>query len=327
MCSDKMNVIKGRNETGKSVMFKVFRQMCFSNFLGKNGRRTLISRGKERGDAIITLTDGTRIIFEMYPTYQIYRMNGNSWKQDTLPKEIKDKLGWYVDEDNQILLNLIDTEMSMPLVSSSASFNANVLKFIVEDEDLERSIRNYTGWINKVEELEEIEEATIGTYQAKNSVLKYTDIEELKKRLDKGRKIERNLEIVENLDRMLDTLSRLKEPKGLGEEDKELERRIDLTVRNVKIMERLEKVLQYVGRLEKPTFNLIEEDKVEKCLEVVDLTEKIITACSMLHNNISSLEREKSKEIQTNNKIKELEEELGVCYTCGKPFKEDKCNE
>lgn len=326
--SDKLNVIKGRNETGKSVMFKVFRQMCFSNFLGKNGRRTLISRGKDRGLAIISLADGTVIRFEIYPTYQIYRMSELdkdevSWKQETLPEEIRSKLGWYVDVENNILLNLIDTEMSMPLVSSSANFNANVLKFIVEDADLERSILNYTDWLGRIENILSIEEDTINTYQIKNSTLRYVDVDKMEDKLRRCKEIEVSLEGLEKINNELHNMNTVIRPTfNYCEEE-----RVESILSIVSLLDTVDKELNNVLNMEKPKVKVIEEDKIENIIKVREDAALVMNYLTFIFNHTNKLEREVDKVNTLTKNVAELEEVLGICYTCGKPFKEDKCHE
>ena len=125
---DRLNVIIGKNETGKSVLFKVFRQMCFPTFFGRTGRKDLITTGKEVGSLGLILSNGTAITFIIHKSFQIYKMKTKDdtdyrvWKQDSLPEEIRLELGWYIDEENKILLNIVDNEQGLAFVDTTATW-------------------------------------------------------------------------------------------------------------------------------------------------------------------------------------------------------------
>lgn len=192
---DKLNVIIGRNESGKSVLAKVFRQMCFANFYGTKGRRSLLRRGCSQGLVTFRLYNGTVIHFILAPTYQMYKMKREqdteymTWRQNNLPEEIREELGWFIDTENNILLNLIDGEQYMPFIDSPHRFNAGVLKFITEDPDLETVIYNTRESIQTLEVLAVQELQTLNSVKNRESMLRFIDTDTIQSRINKREKI------------------------------------------------------------------------------------------------------------------------------------------
>ena len=151
-----INVIEAPNETGKSVMFKVYRTMCDANWYGRGERKSLIRRGCSKGLALLVVPKSEnevyKVLFEVYKTYQVYRLYLNdklldSWKQDVLPQRVQEVLGWYYDSNSKILLNLCDQELDMPFVNSNSRFNYEVMRFIIQSPELERARDNLHEWI------------------------------------------------------------------------------------------------------------------------------------------------------------------------------------
>lgn len=140
--SEGLNVFSGKSNSGKSVLFKVFRKMTFPNYWGTGANDQIIRDGCDKAIAILGLETGCAIVFEINPTNQMfYYLNAEgkaegAWKGE-MPQELLDILGWYVDRDNKYLLNLIDQQIALPFVDSPESFNEMVLRCVTRHEKLD----------------------------------------------------------------------------------------------------------------------------------------------------------------------------------------------
>lgn len=267
---DRMNVLKARNESGKTVLFKVFRQMCFPNFWGRTGRAKLIRRGCDKGVLEIDLASGTRVIFEMYKTFQIYILHKDgeilTWKQNSLPEEIKKELGWYVDEKNQILLNILDLEVPLPFILSDEKFNAQVLGFAVNVQELEDILEN-------AKYLKEILQRAIKQGEADEkglrsffSDLQYIDTERKERRLDRMREVREEVKDVRELYSSLLYLARLNRPEDFG---KDMYRISGLKRKAVGMFD-LRSNLNYLNKFEEPKDIELDLTEVRRLKRVVD---------------------------------------------------------
>lgn len=170
LSDEALNVFIADNETGKSVLFKVFRMMCFPGFWGRDGRKVLLRRGFNFGYLTLETFEGYVVVFIMHKTFSEFYLikgkpNGSEfdfdmkaedtqhWVTDVIPDEILTVLNWYVDKEAGILLNLIDQEQSMPFIETTSTFNARLLTFITEHEELETAKRNVLQWYGRLEEV------------------------------------------------------------------------------------------------------------------------------------------------------------------------------
>ena len=68
---DAMNVIVAPSETGKSVLIKTIKEMCFANNWGYT-HEGLIRRGCKSGKAMFIFENGDAVMFEILPKTQNY---------------------------------------------------------------------------------------------------------------------------------------------------------------------------------------------------------------------------------------------------------------
>ncbi len=276
-----INVFKARNETGKSVLFKVFRTMCFPKFYG---RKVIIRRGCDQGKLILTMFNGSVIEFNVYLTSQTYTLHKDgstqSWKQDFLPEEIREELNWFVDKDSLILLNLIDLEMSLPFITSSSKFNAQVLKFIVEHPELEEMAHRNSDLMGELEEYTSIVSHSLTKIRGKRSAYTPINTDAILNRLDTVNGLKLEMRGLLRIAKVVDTISSLKKPEKLSVD-------FELLERNFKVIEKFNRLGESLDVLHN---TLTEKDKVVRRLRELELHKK------------------------------DLEDKLGECPTCGSLF-------
>lgn len=155
--SDGLNVFSGKSNSGKSVMFKVFRKMCFPNFWGSGTNEEFIRSGCDKAVAALMLSTNQLVLFEVYPKYQMYYLfdenknNIGTWK-DKIPDFLLEVLGWYVDFEHEYLLNLIDQDIPLPFVKSPKQFNDSVLSIVTRHDELDKSIENLKNYSSEINE-------------------------------------------------------------------------------------------------------------------------------------------------------------------------------
>lgn len=359
----KVNVIIARNETGKSVMMKVFRQMCFPSFFGRSGRKDLIKRNCEFGQMDILTVDGHYITFVMFDTAQKYILKYpdgqvQEWVQNELPEPIRLILGWYIDVEHQILLNIIDHEISMPLVETEKSFNAKVLRFVVEHQQLEENVVQLKSWSEELKELIEAENRTVDNLTSKIDMIPKKDLSELHDKLEITRLYDKvfksiqyvstavndyniqvpNIETKELLSKedsveletimeqikVIDTLTEnfnnhqtLTEPQFKEIDEKTYNQ---LKETDIELHGLLLSVAElYNHNLNKPTVPTIDE----KIHDVMKTRQSLFILDKSLDNLLSNVNRQKFLAIELvniNRNIEHLENELGVCPLCSRPF-------
>ena len=327
--SDSINVFEAPNETGKSVIFKVFRLMCDANWFGRGERKSIIRRGCDNGKALISVpySGGVfRILFEIYKTYQVYHLldgdkHLDSWKQDTIPKELIDILGWYYDKDSKILLNLCDQELDMPFVNSNLRFNYEVMKFIIKNNDLETSRDNLAKWIkSNTDELESLN-TRILTLEGIISNYKYVDVEAISKSINKREEIYRKANALVNILESSDNISNLNKPVFNKIDSQRVEHLIDVTsrIRNIGM------ILQSILNLTRPHINKIEVDVIENNIKISKSINSIIYTLYRLRDSI--VERDKTFIMLQNSieRLEDFENENKICPLCGSSIEHNYC--
>ena len=149
-----INVLRARSETGKSVFRKVFTVACFPTLYGPRSRKALIRRGCEEGTLKMELSNGTRIeiiIREKKILYKMMKSEDNAWRTwetTSMPEEIREELGWYVDDDNKIILNVIDSDHGKVFIDTSPKFNAAVLKHLTDEPRVTQARQTVSEWMD-----------------------------------------------------------------------------------------------------------------------------------------------------------------------------------
>lgn len=181
---DVLNVIKGRNETGKSVVFKVLYEMCFP---GYHGAQYLIRRGYAEGFALFVYTDGLQVLFQLAlngtRTYHLQMPdseNIQSWRQSEIPDEIVSAMGLLISRENQIILNVLDKDVPLPFIKSDPKYNASVLKSKLEPEELTRFFERSKDYVRRIQGARAHFSHEADVMEARQSSLQYVDIDSMK---------------------------------------------------------------------------------------------------------------------------------------------------
>jgi hypothetical protein len=155
LSSDAVNVLIAPSETGKSVLIKVLKEMCFPNNWGYN-RLGLIRRGAPYGVAYFILEDDTIIGYVMQPKGQVYTIlrRGEDGKFTEkrfnnaveIPEEIADLMGLIVDREAKTVINVLDKNMPMPLINTSPKLSGRIVATVTENPQLELIKSNLKSW-------------------------------------------------------------------------------------------------------------------------------------------------------------------------------------
>ena len=153
--TDRMNVIIAPSETGKSVVIKVLKEMCFSGQWGYTWS-SLIKRGASFGVAVFILEDDTMVCYYIMPfmvKYVLIYPDGNRriWESKEqnnteIPEEIAQKMGLIVDRDAKTVINVLDKDMVTPFVTASQEMNARIAKVITAVPEMEKRINTLKEW-------------------------------------------------------------------------------------------------------------------------------------------------------------------------------------
>lgn len=151
--TDMVNIIEGANETGKSVLYKVLYNFCFPGYWTPT---ELIRRGCDVGVMLLELQDGAAIIYILKPneyTYVLVESDDTKkvWTNQGCPDEIIQRLGLILDNETQVILNVIDSDIALPFIKTTPKFNASLIRAIVEPESMTRFFENLQNTSQRVE--------------------------------------------------------------------------------------------------------------------------------------------------------------------------------
>lgn len=327
--SDGVNVLTAPNETGKSVMFKVFRQMCNGNWYGRGTNKSLIRRGASKGTALLVVPyeNGLhKIVFEVYPTYQIYRLfDGDtpvcSWQQDSLPDDIAEILGWYYDRDSKILLNLCDQELDMPFVNSNESFNYEALRFVLLDPELERARFNIGEWLYQLSEKIDIVATRKTAFESLIKGQTRVDTVALENSIKKREKLVGIADVACELVALLDSCCELEKP-SFNTIDTES---VDASMDAITGLRDLGLVLQQAITEKKPEFNKIDGERVEGGIQKCKALQALRSSLVCVLNDMDKYKALKMKVKNAKECIQRFEEEHEFCPLCGSRFGGEHC--
>lgn len=327
--SPEINVFDAPNETGKSVIFKVFRKMCDSNWYGRSNRQSLIRRGESHAVALIVLglknneteEDRIKVIFEMFKTYQMYRLyKGNeevsSWKQDTIPKDIADVLCWSYEPESKRLLNLCDQELDMPFVNNNNKSNYETMKFIIHDAELDAARSKLYEWNCEVESEISAMESTMNKYFGMISALDYVDTDKLSRSIDKRELIHSQSKLLFDLIENLTACAEQKKPEQVEDRSSDIEARIN----EAKALYDFGKNLQDVVVLRRPSFKTIDSGSVEDIIKVSKILNSLVFNLRSTSNCTNELKGAKMRVENEKEIIEDFETKNKICPLCGNEF-------
>lgn len=180
--SDVVNIIEGDNETGKSVLYKVFYNFAFPGYYTAS---ELLRRGCTRGVMLLFMASGSIILYQLEEKHHAYVLTDSEgketvWQDVPCPKEIIDELGLILDYDSKIILNIIDKDVTLPFVKTSAKLNGSLIRTINEPPDITAFFEDLAELTTKVEQARMHFSSKTCEAKAAADVLQYTDVDTLK---------------------------------------------------------------------------------------------------------------------------------------------------
>lgn len=187
--SDIVNIIEGKNETGKSVIFKVLKDMCFPGYWKA---ASVIRRGCSKAVCIVYLSSGSAVAYELGHKYHIHYLisetETKSWRDSPfIPQEVQHAMGLILDKESRSIVNVIDKDTPTLFVASSPRLNASILRAVVEPEDMQTFFSNAQETSERLKYAIKQFTQAYRIADAKQAMIKYTDIDSVlvtKDRLD-----------------------------------------------------------------------------------------------------------------------------------------------
>ncbi len=181
------NIIIANSETGKSVLFKVLKQMCFNNVWGyKNSE--LIRQGSSRGLAVFDLLNGNRVVFELLPNTQNYYLctlesDGSKRRTDfimgtksvEIPEAVAKEMGFLLDRKSKTIINVLDRDMQMPLVTTSPATSGRILSAVTENPELESMMDTAKSWLKEAKDKRDVVSSTYLSAKSNYESVEYKD--------------------------------------------------------------------------------------------------------------------------------------------------------
>ena len=186
--SELLNVIIGRNETGKSVLFKVLAQMFNPDMYGMDAH-DLVRDGASEGMALFTLTSGESVIYRIntnnrYVYYFLDKQGkldkSRSFSGPGAPSWLTEVFGWLVDYREGVILNLLHKDGSnLPFITTSKRFNAAYLRFITSNPQLDKLYEVFQHNLALLNQGIKNMHVRIGEVAIRYNALEYTNISSL----------------------------------------------------------------------------------------------------------------------------------------------------
>lgn len=172
-----VNIIEGANETGKSVLYKVLYNFCFPGYAAAS---ELIRYGCKRGILLLQLDDGAIIVYCLSRADYTYILiekddTKKEWTNQGCPDEIIERLGLILDKETQIILNVIDSDGTLPFIKTTPKFNASLIQAVVEPESMTNFFANLADTLKRTETATAHFANKANTLQAEISNIPYID--------------------------------------------------------------------------------------------------------------------------------------------------------
>ena len=144
---DAINIVKGPNNSGKSVLSKTLRKITGVDENYNRTRDALIRTGCSYGEIIIENKEKILDV-RIYPTYLIITYEGVQYKEDKLPASIMSDFGMFATPD--LLLNVLGDDKPLPLSQTSDSVNAPIIKNLLQHAGVEQMLVTVEESITKI---------------------------------------------------------------------------------------------------------------------------------------------------------------------------------
>ena len=226
LSSDRMNVIIAPSETGKSVVVKILKELCFAGNWGYTWN-SFIRRGKSCGTAAFLMEDGSAFIYTIWRDKVRYIIMDKNpevppkvWEftdpnHTEIPEEVANHLGLIVDRIGKTVINVLDKDMQTPLVTASPELNARITATITAVPEMEKRREILQEWKTQLSDAFKVVDRRLAAARTKYNNAPEVDILSHQIKLDRAEKI---LHFVEQLDALTGDIR----PKDLPEIPKEV---------------------------------------------------------------------------------------------------------
>lgn len=185
-----INVLIASNSTGKSVFFKILKEVVSPGHLEREERVDLIREGAEYAEAYYLFDDNSLAVIRIFPQRILYYYTPNAesgefTQMENRPHEaILRKLSAIVEPETGFVANILDDPANLLLVNSNPKATSSLIKILAKDQRMDRLIETFKA---KVQEYENTQnEVTIikNSLERKLNKLEYIDIDTLENNIN-----------------------------------------------------------------------------------------------------------------------------------------------
>lgn len=189
LSTDKVNILRAPNNTGKSVLFKMLRVVAYPNYYNKKERKDLIRWGADFAQIAFAFTSRAVCLVNVYPDKNIYL-----WREpDTTefvqslepPQKLIDELSLVLGTRHQYIANIIDKEQELILVNSKAQDDYDLISLITQNEDLELLKQRIPQLYSEYRSYTTMAVAKLNTLEYQLKQVQYVDIDAATAKLER----------------------------------------------------------------------------------------------------------------------------------------------
>ena len=153
--SSGLNILKAdNNSVGKSIFFKMLREVITPGYWGREGVKQLIRWGSSCAKMLFKFSDQTECLFRLFPTYRQYvfkdNQSGVECVSEQPPEELLRRLS--AISSGMYTANMLTTQGDLLFVESSSATNRALLTLLTSHEKMETLIEGTKEAIKGTEE-------------------------------------------------------------------------------------------------------------------------------------------------------------------------------
>lgn len=296
LAPNKMNVLIAPSETGKSVIVKIIKEMCFAGNWGYTWD-SLIRRGCEFGAVAFVLEDETIVSYHIWRNKVRYaivykgdvgHIDNKAWvftdKNHTeIPDEIANAMGLVIDRKGKTVINVLDKDMVTPYVTAPPELNARISSVITVVPEMEIRRNNLEIWKEQLTlACKNVDRLYNEAYSIYNQAPEI-DVLDYKIKLNMLENFARILEPIEHAYQWLSTYNYPNKPIEVKCPN------IDKLINIINIISDILKIGDILSELHEPKFVAFDVEQVENIVNCI----KNVDDISLLVNKILTLHKPK----------------------------------
>lgn len=188
LATDRLNVIKADNDTGKSVLFKMLKLVGCPKYYTRAERRDLIRRGAQFAAIMFEFTDDTLGMMRVYSDTVVYYFTEGPGAEVVAysepPTELLDHVGLLSDVSGDFVANLIDSDQSLLLVDPKVRYNVDLIHMMTSDENLDLLTERVHDLLPRFKNYLSNAYCTADTLEAQLNSIDYVDIKGLEQQFE-----------------------------------------------------------------------------------------------------------------------------------------------